>query len=152
MFQFIYNQLLNISPVWYVLLALYVLKNVINKTHKIVDNIEGSLVVQVDDLESFNQHLKENEVVIADFYANWCPPCKAAAPVFAILSKEYTSVKFLKVDVDKNTKTSHAMDIKAMPTFIVFKNGNEVESLQGFSESNIRNLLSKHSPTSSKKT
>jgi thioredoxin 1 len=141
MFQYIYDQLSSINPIWYLLLGL-ILYNKFNT--KKIEEVEGSLVQSVDTIELFNKIIKENDLVICDFYATWCSPCVRAAPIYANLSKEYPNCKFIKIDVDKNSATSRAQQIKAMPTFKFFKNGNELETIQGFSESNIKILLDKY--------
>ena len=143
MFQYIFDQLSGISPIWYLLLGL-ILYNKFTSKITVAEEVEGSLVQKVDTNEIFNQTLKENDLVIADFYATWCGPCVQAAPIFAHLSKEFPNVRFIKIDVDKNKATATANKISAMPTFKVFKNGGEVENITGFSEAKIRSLISKY--------
>ena len=96
---------------WWLLLAAFIFKNVYN-SNKVYETIEGSLVEKIDDFEAFNKSIKENDVAIVDFSATWCPPCRAAAPVFAKLSKEYPDIKFVNVDVDVNSKAARAMEIR----------------------------------------
>lgn len=149
MFKYLYDNVKDISPVWWILLAFLIFKN-FRGSNKIED-VEGSLVEKIDDLESFNKTVKEHDLVIVDMFATWCGPCVRAAPIFAKLSIEYPNIKFVKVDVDVNTKAAKAMEIKAMPTFIIFQNGNRQETVQGFSEANIKNLIKKYNVPSNKK-
>ncbi|BCS27919.1 thioredoxin family protein [Aspergillus puulaauensis] len=61
--------------------------------------------------------------VVVDFFATWCGPCKAIAPVVGKLSETYTDVRFLQVDVDKARSIAQEHEIRAMPTFVLYKDG-----------------------------
>lgn len=64
--------------------------------------------------------------VIVDFYADWCPPCRAIAPIFSKLADEYAAkgqLAFAKVNVDHVKDVASRYAITAMPTFVIFKNG-----------------------------
>jgi thioredoxin len=60
---------------------------------------------------------KTDNLVVVDFTATWCPPCKAIAPIFEALAAEEPDVVFIKVDVDANSETAQACGISSMPTF-----------------------------------
>jgi thioredoxin 1 len=94
--------------------------------------IEGSRVEAVESHGKFKEELKNNKIVIADFYANWCPGCVHAAPEYAKLSKRYQNVKFIKINTDKAGDIASAYQIQALPTFKIFANKKEVTSLVGF--------------------
>ena len=85
-------------------------------------------------------------ITIVDFYATWCPPCKAAVPVYARMSEDFYAqgVQFFKVDVDKNRDISGSEGITAMPTFKIYKAGQCIETVRGFNSSAIRAALDKH--------
>lgn len=70
-------------------------------------------------------------VVVVDYWAEWCVPCKMMGPVFEELSKEMKDVKFTKVDVDENPDIAQKFGVMGIPTFIVFKNGKEVDRSTG---------------------
>ncbi|RXG67305.1 Thioredoxin-2 [Armadillidium vulgare] len=76
------------------------------------------------DLEDFDQQLEEagSKLVVVDFYATWCGPCKTIAPKIEALSKELENVVFLKVDVDDCEELSQRYKISCMPTFLFFRN------------------------------
>lgn len=81
-------------------------------------------VTKVSTNDEFNHHLSENDLLFVDFYAEWCGPCKRIAPSVETLSHKYTSVKFLKVDVDDDHTLAEQYNVKAMPTFLFFKKGS----------------------------
>lgn len=70
-------------------------------------------------------------LVVVDFYADWCGPCKAIAPVLEELSKKYPMVKFLKVNVDNSQDIAGKCGVSAMPTFLYYKSGTVVDTLKG---------------------
>ena len=75
----------------------------------------------------------ESGVVVVDFFATWCGPCKMLAPVFEELSEELTeNVNFVKVDIDQSMDLAQKFKIVSVPTLKVFKNGEEVDTLMGF--------------------
>jgi thioredoxin 1 len=85
-------------------------------------------------------------LTVIDYYATWCPPCKSAVPVFAKMSEDYKSrnVAFYKCDVDKQKSIASEQGIRAMPTFKIYKNGECVETVQGFNEKGIREGIERH--------
>jgi len=82
-------------------------------------------------------------VVVVDFSATWCGPCKMLAPVFEWVSnKMVDKAKFFKVDIDSNNNLAQKYRISAVPTMIIFKDGIPVENLSVFMpEQNITNKV-----------
>ncbi|AVK49364.1 thioredoxin [Clostridium sp. MF28] len=85
--------------------------------------------------------LKENEfkseikdgIVVVDFYADWCAPCKMLAPIFEELASEMKeTVKFVKVNVDNSTSIANEYNITSIPALVIFKNGEMKEISVGF--------------------
>lgn len=75
-------------------------------------------------MATFSDIINSDEPVLVDFYADWCGPCKALAPVISELSAEVgDQAKVIKVDVDKNQKASAVYQIRSIPTLILFKKG-----------------------------
>jgi thioredoxin 1 len=72
------------------------------------------------------------DVVLVDFYAPWCGPCKMIAPALEELSKEMTDVKFLKVNADELKDIADEYGIMSIPTLLLFKGGEVVDKKIGF--------------------
>ena len=86
----------------------------------------------------------DGAVVVADFYATWCPPCRAAAPKFARWSEEFASTVFIKVDVDKARDVATSQAIQAMPTFKFYKGGAKIDELVGANAEKLKALCAKY--------
>ena len=74
----------------------------------------------------------ESGVVVVDFFATWCGPCKMLSPVIDELSGELENVNFVKVDIDQSMDLAQKFKIVSVPTLKVIKNGEEVDTLMGF--------------------
>ena len=74
----------------------------------------------------------ESGVVVVDFFATRCGPCKMLSPVIDELSGELENVNFVKVDIDQSMDLAQKFKIVSVPTLKVFKNGEEVDTLMGF--------------------
>ena len=74
----------------------------------------------------------ESGVVVVDFFATGCGPCKMLSPVIDELSGELENVNFVKVDIDQSMDLAQKFKIVSVPTLKVFKNGEEVDTLMGF--------------------
>ena len=75
--------------------------------------------------------LKSDKTVVVDFWAAWCGPCKMVAPTFEAVSKEYTEVKFGKVNTDEQQELAEKFQVMTIPTFIRFENGQAVDRAIG---------------------
>lgn len=86
----------------------------------------------------FNQEVKNSTIpVLIDFYADWCGPCKMAAPIIEQLSNELEGkVKFFKVNVDLERELSRDFDVSSIPTFVIIKNGKIEKKFTGLRNKN----------------
>lgn len=88
------------------------------------------MVEEIND-KSFENETSEG-VVLTDFWATWCGPCKMQSPVIEQLSQEMDDVKFTAVDVDQNQDLAKELGIMAIPTLIIKKDGKIVDRLTGY--------------------
>ncbi len=103
-------------------------------------------VLNVTDA-SFEQEVKKASTpVLVDFWAPWCGPCRALAPVIDELASEYDGkVKVVKVNTDDNLNIAQSYHISGIPTLIIFKDGEPVEQLVGnHKKSALTEVLNKH--------
>jgi thioredoxin 1 len=84
------------------------------------------------DESQFAAFLKANRLVLVDFFAPWCGPCRAFEPALQALAEDFTDrVAVAKVNIDESTALAEAYAVRAVPTLIIFRDGEVVESLTG---------------------
>mmetsp|Transcript_19422 Transcript_19422/g.27453 ORF Transcript_19422/g.27453 Transcript_19422/m.27453 type:complete len:107 (-) Transcript_19422:269-589(-) len=88
--------------------------------------------------------LSNEKLVVVDFTATWCPPCRMIGPKFEAMAEKYPNAEFVKVDVDEAQDVAEEVGISAMPTFQFYKDGERVDELVGASESKLEALVVKH--------
>lgn len=91
-------------------------------------------------LAEFHEAIRSG-IVIIDFTAKWCGPCKSVAPKFEALSKELTTVAFYKVDVDEANQIAEMSNVTAMPTFHIYRDGKRVGEVVGADINAVKNRL-----------
>ena len=93
---------------------------------------------------SFNEIIEENKLVIIDFWAEWCGPCRAYGPVFEGVSEEFPDVVFAKVDTEAEQALAGSFGIRSIPTTVAFKDGIGVFMQPGaLPEEALRDLIGK---------
>jgi len=73
--------------------------------------------------ESFNETINDNEIVLVDFWASWCGPCRQFAPTFEASSEKHPHIVHAKVDTEAEHQLAAAADIRSIPTLMAFKKG-----------------------------
>ena len=94
------------------------------------DSSAPSEPIHVDGSDAFADHLATHDVALADFYADWCGPCKQLEPIVAELAAE-TDAAVLKVDIDAHQELAAEYGVRSVPTLAVFEAGDVVEQVVG---------------------
>ncbi len=81
--------------------------------------------------QDFDQKKSENELLLVDFWAEWCGPCKSMQPIFSRMAKKYKSVRFARVNVDNAQDIARRYGVQSIPTFIMFKKGEVANTMVG---------------------
>lgn len=81
-----------------------------------------------------------------DAFATWCAPCKAIAPEIVKLSETHPDARFYKIDVDEHPEIAAELEVRAMPTFIFFKDGKKLEQVVGANKPAIEAVVVEHIP------
>ncbi|KAJ6015936.1 hypothetical protein N7540_010527 [Penicillium herquei] len=99
-------------------------------------------VIEITSRSEFLEKiLNSKESAVLDCYAEGCTPCKSIAPKMEEWSEQYTNLKFYKFDVMKVEVLAHELDVNAMPTFMLFKDGEKVTEILGADPANIEGAI-----------
>lgn len=104
------------------------------------------LICQVIDSTFQEEVLNHKQLVLVDFWAPWCGPCRMVAPVVDQIAHEYQGiVKVVKVNTDENPSTATEYGIRSIPTLMIFKNGQRVDTVIGaIPQSTLSSTLNKY--------
>lgn len=104
------------------------------------------MVAQVSGEKFQDEVLRSSTPVLVDFYATWCMPCKMVAPVVEQIARDFQGkLKVVKVDIDESQNLAAQFSIQGVPTFILFKGGQEVARIVGAAgKDEFTRQLSKH--------
>lgn len=93
------------------------------------------MVHHIEPGQIIDEVLKNEGLVVVDFFATWCAPCQMLAPVIVELEKKYgDEVEFYKVNIDESEDAAIRYGISSVPTLIFFKNGEEIDRQVGFAD------------------
>lgn len=105
-------------------------------------------MISCHTIESWNEQLqKGNEakkLIVVDFAASWCAPCRFMSPILSELAKKMPGVIFLKVDVDELKSVAQEWAVEAMPTFVLMKEGKILERIVGAKKDELQLAVGKH--------
>ncbi|PYX94528.1 MAG: thioredoxin [Acidobacteria bacterium] len=106
----------------------------------------GNAVLEVTDGNFEQEVLKSSQPVMIDFWAAWCGPCKALAPVVDEIAQSYEGkLKVVKMDVDKNAATPGRYGVRGIPTLLIFKDGVVKEQIVGYvPKETLQKAVDKH--------
>ncbi|ERF68049.1 hypothetical protein EPUS_06439 [Endocarpon pusillum Z07020] len=93
-----------------------------------------SKTVHIESTAQFSSLIASSKIVVADFHATWCGPCKQIAPMYEQLSAQLSrpqKITFTKIDVDQQQELAGSYGVTAMPTFMIFKNGRSIQTIRG---------------------
>ncbi|NXY47580.1 THIO protein, partial [Ceuthmochares aereus] len=82
-----------------------------------------------------------DKLVVVDFSATWCGPCKMIKPFFHSLAEKYVNVVFIEIDVDDAQDVATHCDVKCMPTFQFYKQGNKVQEFSGANKEKLEETI-----------
>jgi len=109
-------------------------------------NLRMSKTVHIASTAQFSALLGSSSIIVADFYADWCGPCKAIAPLYEQLSQQLSRpnrITFAKINTDRQQELAQAYGVRAMPTFIIFKNARKVETITGADHKKLSEAVKK---------
>ncbi|MDC0064198.1 thioredoxin [Candidatus Nitrosopelagicus sp.] len=96
-----------------------------------LNNILDETPVMELTSENFNREMANNDLLLVDFWAEWCGPCKSMHPIFTRMAKKYKRVRFARVNVDNAQDIARKYGVQSIPTFIMFKNGEIANTMVG---------------------
>jgi len=106
----------------------------------------AKMVTHIKDKDDLNQKLTDSgdQLVIIDFYATWCGPCRMIGPKLEELAAENTTIHILKVDVDECEELAMEYNISSMPTFVFIKNKNVILTFSGANYDKLKATILEH--------
>ncbi|CAJ1931667.1 unnamed protein product [Sphenostylis stenocarpa] len=108
----------------------------------------NSNILTFHTTDAWNAHFKAaketNKLMVLDFTANWCQPCKLMDPVLQEFAAKYTDAEFIKIDVEELNEVSQALQVYQLPTFILVKKGKVADRVVGVKKEELKSLIEKH--------
>ncbi|TQS38800.1 hypothetical protein Golomagni_00689 [Golovinomyces magnicellulatus] len=101
-------------------------------------------IVNIVSSSQFSKILSSSKVVVADFYADWCGPCRTIAPIYESLAAKYyrpNRITFTKINVDNHQDITQRYNVRSMPTFMIFASGSVIKTVSGADVSGLRSAI-----------
>ncbi|CAH8307863.1 unnamed protein product [Eruca vesicaria subsp. sativa] len=92
----------------------------------------------------FNEIKESSKLLVVDFSASWCGPCRMIEPAFIAMAAKFTDVDFVKLDVDDLRDVAKEFNVTGMPTFVLVKNGKEIDRIVGARKDELEKKVVKH--------
>ncbi|KAI4328364.1 hypothetical protein L6164_020722 [Bauhinia variegata] len=106
-------------------------------------------ILTFDSYAKWKAHLdaskETNKLMVLDFTATWCGPCKYMDQVIQQYAAQFTGVEFIKIDADSLLEVSREYEVQIMPTFVLIKRGRVMEKVTGAKQEELQKLIEKHS-------
>ncbi|XP_068333846.1 thioredoxin H-type-like [Pyrus communis] len=109
---------------------------------------QKSRIVAFHSEDQWNTHFAavkdSNKLMVIDFTAKWCGPCRAMVPIFREYADKFTDVEFVKIDVDELSDVAMEFSVQAMPSFVFVKKGEVVDKVVGAMKDELQKKIEKH--------
>ncbi len=100
----------------------------------------GICVTNVCD-DNFNTIIKSNKLVVVDFFATWCGPCRALSTYIDELATNHHHILFAKANIEETPIMANELDVKSLPCVIIFENGKEINRVVGFNKQKLQAII-----------
>lgn len=97
-------------------------------------------VINISD-NDFNDIITSNKLVVVDFFATWCGPCRALSPYIDELATNHHNILFAKANIDETSAMANELDVKSLPCVIIFENGKEINRVVGFNKAKLQAII-----------
>lgn len=97
-------------------------------------------VINISD-NDFNTIITSNKLVVVDFFATWCGPCRALSPYIDELATNNHHILFAKANIEETPDIANELDVKSLPCVVIFKNGKEINRVVGFNKPKLQAII-----------
>ena len=97
-------------------------------------------VINISD-NGFNDIITNNKLVVVDFFATWCGPCRALSPYIDELSTNNNHILFATANIEETPIMANELDVKSLPCVIIFENGKEINRVVGFNKQKLQAII-----------
>ena len=91
--------------------------------------------------DNFNTFITNNKLVVVDFFATWCGPCRALGPYIDELATNHHHILFAKANIEETPIMANELNVKSLPCVIIFENGKEIHRVVGFNKQKLQAII-----------